>query len=255
MLRPEINPEPMTAGAVGAVLVPGRPNSAGAQFFICASDQAALQGQFTVFGARGGRARRGPADLGGRCRRTGPAGRSHRDQGRDDPRHAAAGQGSAGRGDRRRPRGVPRGARDDRKARSSWKFLADKAPETARQFLRLSAAGVYDGTAVPSRRAELRAADRRAGVSRQAADDVAERAGPQSPARILGRAERARHRVDGARRRPGQRDHLLLHLHRRMPRARRQIHRLRARRSAAWTSSRRSPRRLSTARRRGRRSS
>jgi peptidyl-prolyl cis-trans isomerase B (cyclophilin B) len=27
-------------------------------------------------------------------------------------------------------------------------FLTDKAPETARQFLRLSAAGVYDGTAV-----------------------------------------------------------------------------------------------------------
>ena len=50
MLRPEINPEPMTAGAVGAVLVPNQPNSGGAQFFICASDQPTLQGQFTVFG-------------------------------------------------------------------------------------------------------------------------------------------------------------------------------------------------------------
>jgi peptidylprolyl isomerase len=50
MLRPEITPEPMTAGAVGAVLAPGRPTSGGAQFFICASDQLALQGQYTVFG-------------------------------------------------------------------------------------------------------------------------------------------------------------------------------------------------------------
>ena len=40
----------MTAGAVGAVLVPGRPDSGGAQFFVCASDQLALQGQYTVFG-------------------------------------------------------------------------------------------------------------------------------------------------------------------------------------------------------------
>ena len=50
MLRAEINTEPMTAGAVAGVLVPNRPDSAGAQFFICVTDQAALQGQYTVFG-------------------------------------------------------------------------------------------------------------------------------------------------------------------------------------------------------------
>ncbi len=50
MLKPEINQEPMTAGAVAAVLAPGRPDSGGAQFFVCASDQLALQGQYTVFG-------------------------------------------------------------------------------------------------------------------------------------------------------------------------------------------------------------
>ena len=50
MLRAEINKEPMTAGAMAAVLAPGQPNSGGAQFFICASDQPAIQGQYTVFG-------------------------------------------------------------------------------------------------------------------------------------------------------------------------------------------------------------
>jgi peptidyl-prolyl cis-trans isomerase B (cyclophilin B) len=49
-LEPEISQASFTAGVVGAVLVPGRPNSAGAQFFVCASDQTALDGQFTVFG-------------------------------------------------------------------------------------------------------------------------------------------------------------------------------------------------------------
>jgi peptidyl-prolyl cis-trans isomerase B (cyclophilin B) len=38
------------AGAVSAVLVPGKRDSAGSQFFICVSPQAALDGQFTVFG-------------------------------------------------------------------------------------------------------------------------------------------------------------------------------------------------------------
>ena len=37
-------------GAVSAVLVPGNKDSAGAQFFICVTPQAALDGQFTVFG-------------------------------------------------------------------------------------------------------------------------------------------------------------------------------------------------------------
>jgi peptidyl-prolyl cis-trans isomerase B (cyclophilin B) len=37
-------------GAVAAVLVPGKRDSAGAQFFICVTPQPALDGQFTVFG-------------------------------------------------------------------------------------------------------------------------------------------------------------------------------------------------------------
>jgi peptidyl-prolyl cis-trans isomerase B (cyclophilin B) len=37
-------------GAVSAVLRPGEPDSAGAQFFVCISDQPTLDGQFTIFG-------------------------------------------------------------------------------------------------------------------------------------------------------------------------------------------------------------
>jgi len=40
----------MTRGSVAAVLIPGKPDSAGAQFFISVVDQPALGGQYTVFG-------------------------------------------------------------------------------------------------------------------------------------------------------------------------------------------------------------
>lgn len=50
MLKAEFNAEPMTRGAVAAVLQPNKPDSAGAQFFIAVTDQAALTGKYTVFG-------------------------------------------------------------------------------------------------------------------------------------------------------------------------------------------------------------
>lgn len=37
-------------GIVSTVRIPGRPNSGGAQFFVCVSDQPALDGQYTAFG-------------------------------------------------------------------------------------------------------------------------------------------------------------------------------------------------------------
>lgn len=48
-LRREPNTERHTRGAVSAVLIPNRPDSAGTQFFICIVDQPALDGQYTVF--------------------------------------------------------------------------------------------------------------------------------------------------------------------------------------------------------------
>ena len=50
ILTAELNREPMTRGAVAAVLQPGKPDSAGTQFFVAVTDQVALNGQFTVFG-------------------------------------------------------------------------------------------------------------------------------------------------------------------------------------------------------------
>src|SRR5260370_20554467 len=50
MLRAEHSAEPFTRGAVGAALRPNQPDSGGAQFFVCVTDQPALPGQFTQFG-------------------------------------------------------------------------------------------------------------------------------------------------------------------------------------------------------------
>jgi cyclophilin family peptidyl-prolyl cis-trans isomerase len=49
-LKAEFNSEPATRGAVAAVLQPGKPDSAGSQFFVCVSDQPALAGKYTIFG-------------------------------------------------------------------------------------------------------------------------------------------------------------------------------------------------------------
>lgn len=50
VLAPELTAERATRGAVAAVLQPNRPDSAGAQFFVCVTDQPALDGKYTVFG-------------------------------------------------------------------------------------------------------------------------------------------------------------------------------------------------------------
>ena len=49
LVKPEITGEKHTRGAVSAVEVPGKPDSGGTQFFICVSDQAALDGKYSVF--------------------------------------------------------------------------------------------------------------------------------------------------------------------------------------------------------------
>jgi len=48
-LKPELSDELMTKGAVAAVVVPGKPDSAGTQFFMCVNAQPALDGKYTVF--------------------------------------------------------------------------------------------------------------------------------------------------------------------------------------------------------------
>jgi cyclophilin family peptidyl-prolyl cis-trans isomerase len=49
LLKPEINDEKQTKGAVSATLVPGKADSAGTQFFIAVTDQPGIEGKYTVF--------------------------------------------------------------------------------------------------------------------------------------------------------------------------------------------------------------
>ena len=50
LVAAESTAEKHTRGAVSTVIIPGRPDSGGTQFFICIVDQPALDGQHTVFG-------------------------------------------------------------------------------------------------------------------------------------------------------------------------------------------------------------
>ncbi len=50
LLKAEFSDRPFKRGVVAAVRRPSSPDSAGTQFFICLTDQAALQGQYTIFG-------------------------------------------------------------------------------------------------------------------------------------------------------------------------------------------------------------
>ncbi len=50
VLKAEVTPQKHARGAVSAGLKPGKPDSAGAQFFVCVTEQAALDGRYTVFG-------------------------------------------------------------------------------------------------------------------------------------------------------------------------------------------------------------
>ncbi len=144
-LKPEFNKEPMTAGAVAAVLIPNRPDSAGAQFFVCVTDQVALNGQYTVFG----RIVEGievvqqisAVDADGQGR---PASRIEivsvtiRDTPpppRDPYADATVAELAA-----------MRLSLETSKGRIELGMLPDKAPETVRQILRLAAAGVFDNT-------------------------------------------------------------------------------------------------------------
>lgn len=143
-LRAESRAEKATAGAVAAVLLPGQPDSAGSQFFICASDQPGIDGQYTVFGRvidgievvqqisaveadAEGRPRARVAITGVTIRDTPPEPFVN-DTVADLAAYRAIVETSMGN--------------------VELEMLPDKAPETVRAFLRMAAAGVYDGIKV-----------------------------------------------------------------------------------------------------------
>ena len=146
VLTAEHSAEPFTRGAVSAALRPNQPDSAGAQFFICVSDQPALAGQFSIFGrvSEGMDVVRKISELPANDRNA-PLDRvvvkavTIRDTPPPEPvpfadetaadlaRHTAVLETTLGT--------------------VTIAFNPEKAPEHVRNFLQLAQAGVYDGTA------------------------------------------------------------------------------------------------------------
>jgi peptidyl-prolyl cis-trans isomerase B (cyclophilin B) len=144
-LKPEPNNEKHTRGAVSAVLIPNRPDSAGTQFFICIADQPALDGQYTVFA----RVTEGilvaqkisEAAVDGKGA---PVERlaMTRVTIRDTPPPAVEPFSTESVAELAAHRAVLETSLGE----IAIEFTPDKAPEHVRNFLRLASAGVYDGT-------------------------------------------------------------------------------------------------------------
>jgi peptidyl-prolyl cis-trans isomerase B (cyclophilin B) len=142
-VKAEARAAKMTRGSVAAVLVPGKPDSAGSQFFIVLADQPALDNQYTVFAhvADGievlQKISETPVD----------------DKGvaterveirhiaiRDTPAEPFVTESAAALG-------AYRAVLDSSAGPITIEFLVDRAPNTVRQFMRLAATGVYNGMA------------------------------------------------------------------------------------------------------------
>ena len=145
VLKSEVNSEKHTRGAVSAVLRPNQPHSAGAQFFVCVSDQPGLDGQYTVFGrvAEGmdvvQKISEAPADAEGRpTERIVITSIVIRDAPPPEPEPFASETPEA--------LAAYRAVLETSAGPITIGFFPDRAPEHVRSFLRLASAGVFDGT-------------------------------------------------------------------------------------------------------------
>jgi len=144
MLKAEFSRERATRGAVAAVLQPGRPDSAGSQFFVCVSDQPQLDGQYTIFGrvAEGmdvvQKISEAPATDGRVDARLEIASVTIRDTPPPEPEPFATTTAAE--------LGAYRAVLETTAGPITIEFFATKAPEHVRNFLRLAQAGVFDGT-------------------------------------------------------------------------------------------------------------
>jgi peptidyl-prolyl cis-trans isomerase B (cyclophilin B) len=146
VLKAEHSAEPFTRGAVAAALRPNQPDSGGAQFFICVSDQPALAGQFTIFG----RVSEGmdvvrkiselPADAkGAPNERVTIASVVIRETPPPEPVPFA--------NETAEQLAQHRAVLETTAGPITIAFTPEKAPEHVRNFLQLAQAGVFDGTA------------------------------------------------------------------------------------------------------------
>lgn len=143
-LKTEINDEPMARGAVAAVQVPGKPDSAGTQFFICVNAQPALDGRYTVFA----RVAEGilvtetisntPVDAEGlAAERVVVRGVTIREKPAERPEAFST--------ETVDELGRYRAVLETSAGDVTLSFLPERAPNHVRNFLRLAQAGVYDG--------------------------------------------------------------------------------------------------------------
>lgn len=146
VLRFEANGEKHTRGAVSAVLIPGRRDSAGSQFFICITDQPGLDGQYTVF-ARvvegitvAQKISMAPADNGVLSERVVITRATIRDTPAPEPEPFA----ETPVAELSRQRAVI----ETSMGNITVEFFPDRAPLHVRAFLRMAASGVYSGTAI-----------------------------------------------------------------------------------------------------------
>jgi peptidyl-prolyl cis-trans isomerase B (cyclophilin B) len=144
-LRFERNAEPMTRGAVAAVLAPNMPDSGGSQFFICIFDQPAITGQYTIFGrvAEGLNVAQKISQV--PAENTVPNARVviSKVTIRDKPAPGPEPFSTETAEELSRYRAVL----ETSLGTITFQFFPDKAPNHVRNFLRLASVGFYDGTA------------------------------------------------------------------------------------------------------------
>jgi len=146
VLRFEPSGEKHTRGAVSAVLVPGNRDSAGSQFFICITDQPALDGQYTIF------ARVAEGIAVAQKISTSPAANNvpaerieiRRAFIRDTP----APEREPFLDDTPEELSKHRAVIETSMGNVTVELFADRAPTHVRSFLRMASASVYDGTAL-----------------------------------------------------------------------------------------------------------
>jgi peptidyl-prolyl cis-trans isomerase B (cyclophilin B) len=146
VLQAEITGEPATRGTVAAVIQPGKPDSAGAQFFICVTDQPAVTGKYSIFG----RVSEGmdvvqkisevaASPEGVTLERVEVASVTIRDTPPPEPEPFSTESPAE--------LGAYRAVLETTHGPITIEFFPERAPGHVRAFLRLASAGVFDGTA------------------------------------------------------------------------------------------------------------
>src|SRR5438034_6897253 len=142
-VKAEARAAKMTRCSVAAVMVPGKPDSAGSQFFIVLADQPSLDNQYTVFGhvADGIDVLQKISELAVDEKGLATERIEIRHVTiRDTPAEPFVNEPAA-------ELGTYRAMLDTGAGPITIEFFADKAPNTVRQFMRLAASGVYNNMA------------------------------------------------------------------------------------------------------------